>query len=69
MIDKVGVTGTVLVTVGGLLYSAGAIIYALKRPNPAPRVFGNHEIFHALVITAAALHYAVVAFIVLPGAA
>ena len=69
MIDKVGVTGTVLVTVGGLLYSAGAIIYALKRPNPAPRVFGYHEIFHALVITAAALHYAVVAFIVLPGAA
>jgi hemolysin III len=69
MVDKVGVTGTALVTVGGLLYSAGAIIYAAKRPDPAPRVFGYHEIFHALVITAAALHYAVVAFIVLPGAA
>jgi hemolysin III len=69
MVDKVGVTGTALVTAGGLLYSAGAIIYALQRPNPAPRVFGYHEIFHALVITAAALHYSVVAFIVLPGAA
>jgi hemolysin III len=69
MVDRIGVTGTALVTAGGILYSAGAIIYALKRPDPAPRVFGYHEIFHALVITAAALHYAVVAFIVLPGAA
>jgi hemolysin III len=68
MVDKVGVTGTALVTAGGILYSAGAVIYAMKRPDPVPRVFGYHEIFHALVITAAALHYAVVAFIVLPGA-
>jgi hemolysin III len=69
MVDKVGITGTVLVTAGGLLYSVGAIIYATKRPNPVPTVFGYHEIFHALVIAAAALHYAVVALIVLPGAA
>jgi hemolysin III len=69
MVDKVGITGTALVTAGGILYSVGAIIYATKRPNPAPRVFGYHEIFHALVIAAAALHYAVVALIVLPGAA
>jgi hemolysin III len=69
MVDKVGITGTALVTAGGILYSAGAIIYATKRPDPAPKVFGYHEIFHALVIAAAALHYAVVALIVLPGAA
>jgi hemolysin III len=69
MVDKVGITGTALVTAGGLLYSVGAIIYATKRPNPVPTVFGYHEIFHALVIAAAALHYAVVALIVLPGAA
>ena len=69
MVDNVGVTGTALVTVGGLLYSAGAVIYALQRPDPVPKVFGYHEIFHVLVIAAAALHYAVVAFIVLPGAA
>ena len=69
MLDKVGITGTVLVAVGGLLYSVGAVIYALKRPDPVPAVFGYHEIFHALVIAAAALHYAVVALIVLPGAA
>jgi hemolysin III len=69
MVDKVGITGTALVTAGGLLYSAGAIIYATKRPNPAPKVFGYHEVFHALVILAAALHYSVVALIVLPDAA
>ena len=69
MVDKVGITGTALVTAGGLLYSAGAIIYATKRPDPAPKVFGYHEVFHALVILAAALHYSVVALIVLPDAA
>ena len=69
MIDKVGITGTALVAAGGLLYSVGAGVYAFKRPNPAPKVFGYHEVFHALVIAAAALHYSVVALIVLPGAA
>jgi hemolysin III len=69
MVDKVGITGTALVAAGGLLYSVGAGIYAFKRPNPAPTVFGYHEVFHALVILAAALHYAVVALIVVPGAA
>jgi hemolysin III len=69
MIDQIGITGTVLVAAGGLLYSVGAGIYAFKRPNPVPKVFGYHEVFHALVILAAALHYAVVALIVVPGAA
>ena len=52
--------------VGGLLYTVGAIIYASGRPNPVPGVFGYHEVFHALVIVAAALQYAVIAFAVLP---
>ena len=69
MIDKSESPATALVAAGGLLYSVGAGIYAFKRPNPAPKVFGYHEIFHALVIAAAALHYSVVALIVLPGAA
>jgi hemolysin III len=50
----------------GVLYTAGAVIYARERPNPAPGVFGYHELFHALVLAAAAIHYAVVAFVVLP---
>ena len=46
-----------LILVGGLLYSAGAAVYALHRPNPWPGVFGYHEVFHALVVAAAAAHY------------
>jgi len=61
-----GVTGTMLVAVGGLLYTAGAIVYATQRPNPNPRVFGYHEVFHALVIAAAAAHFAAIAFFALP---
>jgi hemolysin III len=66
LVDGVGITGTTLVAVGGVLYTVGAVIYARRRPDPAPTVFGYHEIFHLLVIAAAALHYAAVAFIVLP---
>ena len=66
MVDAIGLVGTALVIVGGLLYSAGALIYVLKRPDPSPTVFGYHEIFHLLVIGAAAIQYAVVAFWVLP---
>jgi len=62
-IGWLGVAGLAL---GGLLYLVGAVIYASGRPDPAPKVFGYHEVFHALVIVAAALHYAVIAFAVLP---
>jgi len=50
---------------GGILYSAGGVIYARKGPDPVPSVFGYHELFHALVIAAAALQYLVVAFWIL----
>jgi hemolysin III len=66
MLDRLGVLGVALVVAGGLLYSAGAVVYARKRPDPAPTVFGYHEIFHVLVVVAAALHFAVIAFLVLP---
>ena len=69
LIDELGLTGTALVVAGGLLYTAGALVYAFRRPDPVPTVFGYHEVFHALVIVAAALQYAVVAFYVLPDAA
>jgi hemolysin III len=68
MIERLGVTASTLVAVGGLLYTLGALVYAFQRPNPAPSVFGYHEVFHALVILAAAIQYAVIAFYVIPGA-
>ena len=49
-----------LLVVGGLVYTAGAIVYALRRPDPFPRVFGYHEIFHLLVIAGAGCHFVVV---------
>jgi hemolysin III len=66
MVGSIGVLPTVLVALGGLLYTAGALVYARRRPNPLPAVFGYHEIFHLLVVVAAGLQYAVVAFWVLP---
>jgi hemolysin III len=66
--DKLGASGVALLMGGGLLYTAGAVIYATKRPDPVPQVFGYHEIFHALVVAAAAAHFAVVAFYALPNA-
>jgi hemolysin III len=55
-----GAPALVLVVVGGLVYTAGAVVYALRRPDPFPRVFGYHEIFHALVIAAAVCHFVAV---------
>jgi hemolysin III len=49
-----------LLVAGGLLYILGALIYAVKFPNPSPRYFGYHEIFHLIVIIAAALHFIVI---------
>jgi hemolysin III len=68
LIDALGVAPTALVAAGGVLYTLGAVVYASHRPDPMPAVFGYHEVFHALVIAAAALQYAVVAFFVLPNA-
>ena len=50
MIEGLGVTASTLVAVGGLLYTVGALVYAFQRPDPVPKVFGYHEVFHALVI-------------------
>jgi hemolysin III len=58
----------VLLGAGGVLYSIGAIIYARQHPDPWPRTFGFHEIFHALVIAAAAAHYVAVVGWILPAA-
>ncbi|WP_329353014.1 hemolysin III family protein [Streptomyces sp. NBC_01261] len=52
-----GTAVVVLVVAGGLLYTAGAVVYGLKRPDPSPAWFGFHEVFHALTIAAFAAHY------------
>ncbi|WP_405784186.1 PAQR family membrane homeostasis protein TrhA [Streptomyces sp. NBC_01378] len=52
-----GVAVLVLIVAGGLLYSAGAVVYALQRPDPSPRWFGFHEVFHALTVAAFTAHY------------
>jgi hemolysin III len=66
MLSRAGVGAVTLVVAGGLLYSVGAVVYALRRPDPSPAVFGYHEIFHLLVIAAAATHYAAVVAYALP---
>jgi hemolysin III len=68
LIATLGAGPAALVAAGGVLYTAGAVIYARKRPDPVSAVFGYHEVFHILVIAAAALQYAAIAFFVLPGA-
>ncbi len=67
LIERIGLVATLLVAAGGLLYSVGGVIYARKRPDPAPKVFGYHEIFHLLVVIAAGLQFAVVALWLVPG--
>jgi hemolysin III len=66
MLDGLGVTPTAMVAAGGALYTVGAVVYARQRPDPAPQVFGYHEVFHALVVAAAAAHFAAVAIYALP---
>ena len=55
-----GVAVLVLLAVGGLFYTAGALVYALRRPDPSPRWFGFHEVFHALTLAAFVTHYVAV---------
>ena len=66
LLQLLGVVPLVLLSAGGLLYSAGAIVYATQRPDPWPRTFGFHEVFHALVIMAAAAQYVAIIGWVLP---
>jgi hemolysin III len=65
LIDRLGVLAVCVVALGGAFYVAGAVIYALRRPDPSPTVFGYHELFHLLVVLAAACQYAVVVIWVL----
>ena len=62
---NMSLTGSVLVVAGGLLYTLGAIVFATKRPDPNPAVFGYHEIWHAFTAGAGLCHYAAVLLLIL----
>ncbi|MDZ4662980.1 MAG: hemolysin III family protein [Pseudomonadota bacterium] len=55
-----GIAKVTLLLLGGLVYTIGALVYAFRYPNPSPRYFGYHEIFHLLVIVGAAFHFVVI---------
>jgi hemolysin III len=61
LVERTGVGALALLAAGGVAYTAGAVIYALRRPDPRPGVFGYHELFHVLVVLAAAAHFIAVA--------
>jgi hemolysin III len=61
-----GVGAGALIAAGGVLYTAGAVVYATQRPDPNPAVFGYHEIFHVLVLAAIAAHFTAIAIYALP---
>lgn len=58
--------GSGLIVLGGVLYTIGAVVFARRRPDPSPRWFGYHEIFHVFVVAASAVHYVAVWQYVLP---
>ncbi|MBC9958269.1 hemolysin III family protein [Yimella sp. cx-51] len=63
--EQGGLLIVTLITIGGLLYTAGAVVYGLKRPDPFPKWFGFHEIFHALTLLAFSAHFAAVVLAIL----
>jgi hemolysin III len=63
---KLQLPGVLLVVAGGLLYTLGALVYARRRPDPLPHLFGYHELFHLLTVAAVGCQYASIAFFVLP---
>ncbi|WP_433189031.1 PAQR family membrane homeostasis protein TrhA [Actinoallomurus sp. CA-150999] len=64
LLNGAGWAALTLVCVGGLLYSVGGLVYGLRRPDPSPRWFGFHEVFHAFTIAAYVAQYIAVSFVV-----
>ena len=62
---RLGASGLTLLAAGGLAYTAGALVYARRRPDPLPNTFGYHELFHALTIVAVTCQYIAIAFFVI----
>jgi hemolysin III len=66
IVTHVGIAPAALFVLGGAFYTVGAVIYARRRPDPLPAVFGFHEVFHVLVIAAALSHFVAIAGFVVP---
>jgi hemolysin III len=65
VVSRMDIAPLTLLLVGGALYTIGAVVYGLRRPDPFPRVFGFHEVFHVFVIAGSAVHFSVIAAFVL----
>ena len=68
LVERGGPALLVLLAVGGVAYTTGAVVYARRRPDPSPSVFGYHEVFHVLVVVAALAHFVAIAAFAVPGA-
>jgi hemolysin III len=66
VVRSAGIAAATLFVAGGLLYTVGAVVYARRRPDPRPAVFGFHEVFHVFVIAAAVAHFVAIAAFVVP---
>jgi hemolysin III len=66
IIERAGIGALALLAAGGVAYTAGAVVYARRRPDPLPATFGYHEIFHVLVVVAAVAHFVAVAVFAVP---
>jgi hemolysin III len=64
--EHAGAGALVLLALGGVAYTLGAVVYASQRPDPRPQTFGYHEIFHVLVVVAAAAHFTAIAAFAVP---
>jgi hemolysin III len=67
IVAEFSASSVVLLILGGVLYTLGGIVYGLRRPDPFPRVFGFHEIFHLFVIAGSSIHFWLIATTILPG--
>jgi hemolysin III len=65
LLQAVGLAPVLLIVAGGIFYTLGGIVYARRKPDPSPSVFGYHELFHALTLVALALQYVAIAFFVI----